>query len=98
MVAKPARGQLNRENEYFPGPVRAREFGLVRRVRPFRPASARSFSPLRLNTVYGVCSLHQPIGPQPNLVKYAVANPVVVRGLLDRKVSEEHLHKLPARA
>ena len=27
-VAHPARGQLNRENEYFPVPVRAREFGL----------------------------------------------------------------------
>ena len=31
-VANPARGQLNRENEYFPTPVRAWEFGLVRRV------------------------------------------------------------------
>ena len=27
-VVNPARGQLNRENEYFPVPVRAREFGL----------------------------------------------------------------------
>ena len=27
-VADPARGQLNRENKYFPVPVRAREFGL----------------------------------------------------------------------
>ena len=26
-VTNPARGQLNRENEYFPVPVRAREFG-----------------------------------------------------------------------
>ena len=39
-VANPARGQLNRENEYFPVPVRAREFGLARRVRPSRPSSA----------------------------------------------------------
>ena len=32
-VANPARGQLNRENEYFPVRVRAWEFGLARRVR-----------------------------------------------------------------
>ena len=38
-VANPARGQLNRENEYFPVRVRAWEFGLTRRVRLFRPAS-----------------------------------------------------------
>ena len=38
-VADPARGQLNRENEYFPIRVRAREFGLARRVRQSRPAS-----------------------------------------------------------
>ena len=41
-VANPARGQLNRENEYFPVPVRAWEFGLARRVRQSRPASVRS--------------------------------------------------------
>ena len=39
-VANPARGQLNRENEYFPIGVCARKFGLARRVRQFRPASA----------------------------------------------------------
>ena len=32
-VANPARGHLNRENEYFPVRVRALEFGLARRVR-----------------------------------------------------------------
>ena len=48
-VANPARGQLNRENEYFPVPVRARKYDLARRVRPSRPASACSFSTLRLN-------------------------------------------------
>ena len=37
-VANPARGQLNRENEYFPVRVRAGEFGLARRVRQSRPA------------------------------------------------------------
>ena len=36
------RGQLNRENEYVPVRVRAREFGLARRVRQSRPASACS--------------------------------------------------------
>ena len=41
-VANPARGQLNRENEYSPVPVLAWEFGLARRVQPSRPASACS--------------------------------------------------------
>ena len=50
-VANPARGQLYRENEYSPVPVRALEFGLARRVRPPRPASAWSFSTFRLNLV-----------------------------------------------
>ena len=43
-VANPARDQLNRENKYFPVPVRAWEFGLARQVRLSRPASAGSFS------------------------------------------------------
>ena len=38
-VANTGRGQLNRENELFPVPVRAEEFGLARRIRPSRPAS-----------------------------------------------------------
>ena len=51
-VANPARGQLNRKNENSPVPVCAGEFGLARRVQPFRPAPAFSFSiPLRLNMV-----------------------------------------------
>ena len=50
-VANRARGQLNEENEYSPVPVRALEFGLARRVQPSRPASACSFSILRLNLV-----------------------------------------------
>ena len=57
MVANPARGQLNRENEYFPVSVRAWEFGLTRRVRQSRPASAcLLISILRLNLVltYGI--------------------------------------------
>ena len=41
-VANPAHGQLNRENDCFPVPVRAGEFGLARRVRQSRPASACS--------------------------------------------------------
>ena len=44
-VVNPARGQLNRENDFFPVPVRACEFGLARRFRQFRPASACSSSP-----------------------------------------------------
>ena len=50
-AANHARGQLNRENEYFPVSARALELGLARRVRPSRPASAGSFSTLRLNLV-----------------------------------------------
>ena len=34
-------------------------------------------------------SSHKPIGPQPYPIIHVVANPV--RGLLDRKRSEEHL-------
>ena len=51
-VANPARGQLNRENEYSPVPVRAWEFGLARRLQSSRPASAYSFSILGLNLVF----------------------------------------------
>ena len=51
MVVNPARGQLKRENWFFPVPVRAREFGLARRVRPSRPASACSSSALRMKMV-----------------------------------------------
>ena len=50
-VANPARGQANRKNGYFPVPVRAREFDLARQVQPSRPASACSFSTLRLTLV-----------------------------------------------
>ena len=52
-VANPVRGQLNRENLklYFPVPVRSFEFGLLIRFQPSRPASACSFSTLRLNPV-----------------------------------------------
>ena len=52
-VANRARGQLNRENEYFSVPVRGREFCLARRVRPSRLASACSFSTLRPILLYG---------------------------------------------
>ena len=38
-VDNPARGWLNRENENFPVRVRAREFGLARRVRQSRNVS-----------------------------------------------------------
>ena len=41
-VANPAPGQLKRKNEYSLVPVRAREFGLARRVQPSRPTSACS--------------------------------------------------------
>ena len=41
-VANPARGQLNRENEYSPFPVRAWEFSLARRVWQSRTTSACS--------------------------------------------------------
>ena len=41
-VANPARGQLNRQNEYSPVHVPAWEFGLARWFRQSRPASACS--------------------------------------------------------
>ena len=41
-VTNLARGQLNRENEYFPVRVHACKIGLARRVRQSRPASACS--------------------------------------------------------
>ena len=41
-VANPARGQLNRKNYIFIVSVGAREFGLAKRVRRSRPASACS--------------------------------------------------------
>ena len=43
-VANPARGQLKRENEYSPVPVRALEFGLAGRVQPSRSASSSPFA------------------------------------------------------
>ena len=50
-VANPACGQLSRDNQFLPIPVRAGEFGLARRVRPAPPSSARSFSALQQNLV-----------------------------------------------
>ena len=50
-VANPARGHLNGENDFFPVPVCAWEFGLARRFLPSRPASARSSSTLWWNLV-----------------------------------------------
>ena len=44
MVASPARGQPEQGKCFFSVPVRVLGFGLARRVRPSRPASARSFS------------------------------------------------------
>ena len=86
-VANPARGQLNRENEYFPVRVRASEFDLARRVRPSRPASSCPLSTLRLNLVllaegflpiFAVASIYlfippYPIGSVPNLSGHAIA-------------------------
>ena len=44
MVAIRAHGRVTRENDVFPAPVRACKAGLAERVRPSRPASARSSS------------------------------------------------------
>ena len=86
-VANPARGQLNREYEHSPVPVRAWGFGLVRQVQSSRPASACSFSILRLNLVltYGIppefrggvhLFIGKPpyaIGSVPSLLGHAIA-------------------------
>ena len=55
-VANPARGQLNRENEYFPVRVRASEFGLARRDSAVPSRDSLLISILRLNLVltYGI--------------------------------------------
>ena len=50
-ITNPACGQLNRENECLPFPVRAREFGPARQVWRSHPAPACPFSTLRLNPV-----------------------------------------------
>ena len=44
-----SRGQLNRENVFFLVSVCAQESGLTRRIWPSRPASACSFSILKMN-------------------------------------------------
>ena len=84
-VANSARGQLNRENEYFPVPVLAGEYSLARRVRPSSPTSGCLFSTLRLNLVLthgippdfrgGVHVFIQPlaIGSVPSLSGLAIA-------------------------
>ena len=43
-AANPARGQLNKENKYFPVPALAGEFGLARGIWQSRPALTCSFS------------------------------------------------------
>ena len=64
-AVNPACGQLDRENENFPVPVSAREFGFARRVQPSRPASACSFSKLRMDLV---CKNNRNRGSQRRLV------------------------------
>ena len=86
IAASYARGQLNRENISIPVPVRAREIGLARWVRPSHPASAASFSTLRLNVVltHGIppafrdgvhinYKLSTAIGTVPSLSGHAIA-------------------------
>ena len=57
MVVNPARVELNSENVFFSVAVRAREFGLVRQVRPSRPTSPRSFSTARVNHQSSIINL-----------------------------------------
>ena len=83
-VENPAHGQLSRENEYFP--VRAREFGLARRVRQSSPASACSFhtqaesgaylrdsSPARRRRPFSYLKPPDAIGSVPSLSGHAIA-------------------------
>ena len=86
-VANPARGPLNRENEYFPVRVRAWEFVLARRVRQSRPASAcpspypgwiwcllTAFYPgSTAASIYIYFKLSYAIGPVSNLSGHAIA-------------------------
>ena len=80
-VANPARGQLNREIEYSPVPVRAREFGLARRVQPSRPVSACWFSILRSNLVLTHGILPDFCAASIYLFKppYAIGSPIAYR-------------------
>ena len=64
-VANRACSQLNRENENFPVPVSAWEFGFTRRVQPSRPASVCSFSTLRMDLV---CKKNRNRGSQRRLL------------------------------
>ena len=84
-ATKSARGQVNRENEYFPVPALAGEFCLARRVWPSSSTSGCLFSTLRLNLVLthgippdfrgGVHVFVQPlaIGSVPSLSGHAIA-------------------------
>ena len=75
---------LNRGVQFFPVPVRTRELGIARQVRPSRPASSCSSSTLRLNLVlaHGIPpaprdGMHlfiqsSAIAPVPNLSSHAV--------------------------
>ena len=51
-IANPARGQLNRENEYLHIPVCVIGFGLARQVSLSSPASPCSFSTPMLNLIF----------------------------------------------
>ena len=87
MVANPARGQLNRDLcifIYFFCPCSRLRINLARQVRPSGPASACSFSTLKLNVVLthgiprafrdGVHIHHQrPTGQSPSLSGHAIA-------------------------
>ena len=64
-AANPACGQLNRGNENFLVPISAWEFGFARRVQPSRPASACSFSTLRMDLV---CKNNRNRGSQRRLL------------------------------
>ena len=92
IVASPARGQLNRKNE-FPCPCsRLRIWSPETQVRPSRPASPRSFSTLRLNHQSSIIN-HQSsiINHQSSIINHqsSIINhqPSIINLVLNRGIS-----------
>ena len=54
MFTNPPRGQPNRENEYFPVPVPALDFGLAKRFRQSRTSLLIFILRLKLVLTYGI--------------------------------------------
>ena len=76
-VVNPARGQLNRENERFPAPVRACEFGLARRAHLHTRAESGAYPTgfLPISAAASIYLFKPPydMGSVPSLPGHAIA-------------------------